>query len=64
MRKELLELHHKLDITTIFVTHDQEEAMAISDRVGVMNNGVLEQIDTPDALYNKSASSFVAIGLE
>jgi putative spermidine/putrescine transport system ATP-binding protein len=44
----------------LFVTHDQEEAMAISDRVGVMNNGVLEQIDTPDALYNKPASSFVA----
>jgi putative spermidine/putrescine transport system ATP-binding protein len=42
------------------VTHDQEEAMAISDRVGVMNQGRLEQIDTPDTLYNKPANDFVA----
>ena len=60
LREEIRRLQLTLGTTTLFVTHDQEEAMAISDRVGVMNSGVLEQIDTPDALYNKPASSFVA----
>jgi putative spermidine/putrescine transport system ATP-binding protein len=60
LREEIRRLQLSLGTTTLFVTHDQEEAMAISDRVGVMNQGVLEQIDTPDALYNKPASSFVA----
>ncbi|NBO45317.1 MAG: ABC transporter ATP-binding protein [Betaproteobacteria bacterium] len=60
LREEIRRLQLSLGTSTLFVTHDQEEAMAISDRVGVMNNGVLEQIDTPDALYNKPASSFVA----
>ena len=60
LREEIRRLQLSLGTTTLFVTHDQEEAMAISDRLGVMNNGVLEQIDTPDALYNKPASSFVA----
>jgi putative spermidine/putrescine transport system ATP-binding protein len=60
LREEIRRLQLSLGTTTLFVTHDQEEAMAISDRVGVMNNGVLEQIDTPDALYNKPASTFVA----
>lgn len=60
LREEIRRLQLSLGTTTLFVTHDQEEAMAISDRVGVMNEGVLVQIDTPDALYNKPASSFVA----
>ena len=60
LREEIRRLQLSLGTTTLFVTHDQEEAMAISDRVGVMNQGVLEQIDTPDALYNKPISSFVA----
>ena len=60
LREEIRRLQLSLGTTTLFVTHDQEEAMAISDRVGVMNNGVLEQIDTPDTLYNKPTSSFVA----
>ena len=60
LREEIRRLQLSLGTTTLFVTHDQEEAMAISDRVGVMNSGVLEQIDTPDALYNKPTSSFVA----
>jgi putative spermidine/putrescine transport system ATP-binding protein len=60
LREEIRRLQLSLGTTTLFVTHDQEEAMAISDRVGVMNSGVLEQIDTPDVLYNKPASSFVA----
>lgn len=60
LREEIRRLQLSLGTTTLFVTHDQEEAMAISDRVGVMNHGVLEQIDTPDVLYNKPASTFVA----
>jgi putative spermidine/putrescine transport system ATP-binding protein len=60
LREEIRRLQLSLGTTTLFVTHDQEEAMALSDRVGVMNNGVLEQIDTPDTLYNKPATSFVA----
>jgi putative spermidine/putrescine transport system ATP-binding protein len=60
LREEIRRLQISLGTTTLFVTHDQEEAMAISDRVGVMNNGVLEQIDTPDVLYNHPATNFVA----
>ena len=60
LREEIRRLQLELGTTTLFVTHDQDEAMSISDRVGVMNKGKLEQIDTPDALYNKPASSFVA----
>lgn len=60
LREEIRRLQVELNTTTLFVTHDQEEAMAISDRVGVMSHGRLEQIDTPDVLYNKPASAFVA----
>jgi len=60
LREEIRRLQISLGTTTLFVTHDQEEAMAISDRVGVMSNGHLEQIDTPDVLYNNPASTFVA----
>ena len=60
LREEIRRLQLSLGTTTLFVTHDQEEAMTISDRVGVMNNGSLEQIDTPDVLYNNPATSFVA----
>ena len=60
LREEIRRLQLSLGTTTLFVTHDQEEAMAISDRVGVMSNGKLEQIDIPDALYNTPASTFVA----
>jgi putative spermidine/putrescine transport system ATP-binding protein len=60
LREEIRRLQLELGTTTLFVTHDQEEAMSISDRVGVMNKGKLEQIDTPDVLYNNPASSFVA----
>ncbi len=48
MRVELRELQHRLDITSVYVTHDQEEALAISDRVTVMNVGIIEQIGTPE----------------
>jgi putative spermidine/putrescine transport system ATP-binding protein len=60
LREEIRRLQVELNTTTLFVTHDQEEAMAISDRVGVMNHGKLEQIDTPDELYNRPSTLFVA----
>jgi len=60
MRVELRELQRRLDITSVYVTHDQEEALAISDRVIVMNVGVIEQIGTPEAIYNRPNSRFVA----
>jgi putative spermidine/putrescine transport system ATP-binding protein len=60
IREEIRRIQLELGITTLFVTHDQEEAMAIADRVGVMSHGRLEQIDKPIALYNKPATPFVA----
>lgn len=60
LREEIRRLQLSLGTTTLFVTHDQEEAMAISDRVGVMNRGKLEQIADPDTLYNKPETAFVA----
>ena len=60
IREEIRRIQLELGITTLFVTHDQEEAMAISDRVGVMNRGKLEQIDNPITLYNNPATPFVA----
>ena len=60
IREEIRRIQLELGITTLFVTHDQEEAMAISDRVGVMSHGKLEQIDKPIALYNTPATPFVA----
>jgi ABC-type Fe3+/spermidine/putrescine transport system ATPase subunit len=60
MRVELRELQRRLDITSVYVTHDQEEALAISDRVIVMNVGVIEQIGAPEEIYNRPKSRFVA----
>ena len=60
MRVELRELQRRLDITSLYVTHDQEEALAISDRVIVMSNGKIEQIGTPEEIYNRPSSLFVA----
>jgi spermidine/putrescine ABC transporter ATP-binding subunit len=60
MRSEIKELQRKLGVTVIYVTHDQDEALALSDRIGVMNRGAIEQIDSPDQLYEKPASRFVA----
>ena len=57
---ELRELQRRLGITSVYVTHDQEEALAISDRVIVMNVGVIEQIGTPEDIYNRPRSRFVA----
>jgi len=60
MRKELLDLHNKLDITTIFVTHDQEEANAMSTNLAIFNEGVVQQKGKPVDLYNNPANTFVA----
>jgi iron(III) transport system ATP-binding protein len=60
MRAELLALQRKLGITTIFVTHDQEEALSISDRVAVLDGGIIQQIGTPMALYDHPANRFIA----
>ena len=60
LREEICQLQRKLGITTVMVTHDQEEALAMADRIVVMNNGVIEQIGTPQEIYEKPASRFVA----
>jgi len=59
-RMELKKLQQELGVTTIFVTHDQVEAMTMGDRIAVMNNGRLEQIGTPSELYTEPANTFVA----
>ncbi len=60
MRNEIVRIQRKLGLTTIYVTHDQEEAMSIADRVVVMNNGMIEQIGSPRDIYKEPSSPFVA----
>jgi multiple sugar transport system ATP-binding protein len=60
MRTEMKKLHKRVATTSIYVTHDQVEAMTLADRVVVMRDGRVEQIGTPDAIYNQPASVFVA----
>jgi spermidine/putrescine ABC transporter ATP-binding subunit len=60
VRQELRELQSQLNLTFIYVTHDQEEALALSDRIAVMNQGNLEQVGSPQEIYNRPASAFVA----
>jgi multiple sugar transport system ATP-binding protein len=59
-RAELIKLHRRLGITTIYVTHDQVEAMTMGDRIAVMNEGLVQQVDAPLTLYNQPANMFVA----
>jgi len=59
LRRWLRHLHHELNITSIFVTHDQEEALEVADRVVVMNKGKIEQVGTPMEVYEKPANAFV-----
>ena len=59
-RRELRTLIHRVGITTIFVTHEQEEAFDLGDRVALINHGRLEQVGTPDDLYERPAGLFVA----
>ncbi len=60
MRAEIVKLHHQLENTMIYVTHDQVEAMTMADRIVVMKDGVIHQIDTPLNIYNDPANVFVA----
>ena len=60
LREQIRSLQQRLGTTTLFVTHDQEEALSMADRVGVMRGGRLEQIATPDELYDRPATPFVA----
>jgi putative spermidine/putrescine transport system ATP-binding protein len=60
LREEIRRIQTELGITTVFVTHDQEEALAVADRVAVMRDGVIEQIGTPEELYTTPSSAFVA----
>jgi multiple sugar transport system ATP-binding protein len=60
MRAELVKLHQRLGVTTLYVTHDQVEAMTLGQRVAVLSQGVVLQVDAPDVLYNRPANTFVA----
>jgi putative spermidine/putrescine transport system ATP-binding protein len=60
LREEIRSIQRELGITTVFVTHDQEEALSISDRIVVMNAGNIEQLGTPHEIYNRPASRFAA----
>ena len=60
MRNTIRQIQHTVGITTVYVTHDQEEALAISDRIGVMNKGVLQHVGTPRNIYLRPANRFVA----
>ena len=60
MQLELKEMHRKIGITFIYVTHDQEEALTMSDRIVVMNDGVIQQVGTPTDIYNEPTNAFVA----
>jgi multiple sugar transport system ATP-binding protein len=60
MRTELQELQHELDVTTVYVTHDQTEAMAMGDRIAIMNDGELQQVGTAEEVYRSPTNEFVA----
>lgn len=60
LRTEMRRLQQSLGVTTLMVTHDQEEALAMADRIVIMRNGLIEQIGHPQAIYNQPASAFVA----
>ncbi len=60
MRSEIKKLHEKLQTTFIYVTHDQTEALTMGDRIVVLNEGVIQQVGTPDQIYNHPANTFVA----
>lgn len=60
MRAELQEIHQELDTTIVYVTHDQEEAMTMSDRVTILNDGYLQQIASPEVVYSQPTNQFVA----
>ena len=60
MRAEIQRLQRSLGVTTIYVTHDQTEAMTMRDRIAVMRDGALQQVDTPERVYQRPVNQFVA----
>ena len=60
MRAELAKLHERLGVTTVYVTHDQVEAMTLGQRVAVLRDGLLQQVDTPQKLFHEPVNLFVA----
>src|SRR5699024_1395838 len=60
LREEIRRIKDKLHLTVIFVTHDQEEALSISDRIAVLNDGVIQQLDKSDEIYNYPSNKFVS----
>lgn len=60
LKVELSTLFHRLEITTIYVTHDQDEAMSVADRIAILNRGVIEQVGTPEEIYTQPRTDFVA----
>lgn len=60
LRRWLRDFHHEINVTSIFVTHDQEEALEVADKIILMNNGQVEQIDTPELVYKQPKTAFVA----
>ena len=63
MEEELRRLHREISGSFVYVTHDQREALALSDRIAVFNQGRLEQLGTPSEIYRKPASAFAADSL-
>jgi multiple sugar transport system ATP-binding protein len=60
LRVEIKRLHHRLKNTMIYVTHDQIEAMTLADRIAIMRNGIIQQLDTPHEIYNRPVNLYVA----
>jgi multiple sugar transport system ATP-binding protein len=60
MRAELVKLHRRLGVTTLYVTHDQTEAMTLGERVAVIRDGAIQQVDAPQRLYHRPSNTFVA----
>lgn len=60
MRSQIIRLHQKLQTTFVYVTHDQAEAMTMADRIVVMKDGFIQQVDTPSELYEHPCNMFVA----
>lgn len=60
MREEIVNIHRRMDVTSVYVTHDQIEAMTMGDRIVVMDKGEIQQVDTPDMVYNRPKNMFVA----
>jgi putative spermidine/putrescine transport system ATP-binding protein len=60
MQYEIKHIHERLGVTIVYVTHDQSEALTMSNRIAVFNDGVVQQLSTPDELYERPENSFVA----